>query len=194
MDDTTREAVRVLRRAVETNKDFGGWLANVLATVAARHQDGTDALTAGRPGSWEAQHVEQLAAGGYALEDDDKPVDDAHAAAGQIATQARALTEALGSEEGWKDCETLLSTLALAADDLAASLTSVTGVAAEQARHLTSTAWQSTTDRTRAAADRFSGAAAELRAGSLTAREGELEFRRAWAPMTGWREDDEPQG
>ncbi|MBX6387143.1 MAG: hypothetical protein IRZ07_29895 [Microbispora sp.] len=184
MDDITREAVRVLRRAVETKQDFGGWLAAVLATVAAQMEEGTYALIAGRPGSWEAEHVERLAAGGHVLEDDGEPVDGAHAAAGQIAAQARALTEALGSEEGWKDCETLLSTLALAADDLAASMTSVTGVADEQARDLASAAWQSTVERTRAAGERFAGAAADLRAGSLTAREAEREFYRKWQP---WR-------
>ena len=37
-----------MARAVDAEHDFAGWLADVLARVAARK--GSDALTAGRPG------------------------------------------------------------------------------------------------------------------------------------------------
>ena len=49
--------------------DFAGWLAAVLADVAAR-MGSSAALTAGRPGSWEAALVRELLAGtvGYADE------------------------------------------------------------------------------------------------------------------------------
>lgn len=66
----TDDAVDALLRALPAEADFGGWLANVLATVAARCENGTDALTASRPGSWEASHVERLADGGVVLERD----------------------------------------------------------------------------------------------------------------------------
>ena len=46
----TRKAVGALARAVEAEHDFAGWLAGVLARVAAI-KGGSDALTAGRPGA-----------------------------------------------------------------------------------------------------------------------------------------------
>ena len=49
----TRAAVKAMTRAVEQEHDFAGWLADVLARVAAV-KGSSDALTAGRPGSWEA--------------------------------------------------------------------------------------------------------------------------------------------
>jgi hypothetical protein len=58
----TRSAVKAMARAVEAEHDFPGWLADVLARVAAR-QGSIDALTAGRPGSWEASLLDQLARG-----------------------------------------------------------------------------------------------------------------------------------
>lgn len=58
----TRQATKALLRAVEHEHDFAGWLADVLARVAAR-KGSSDALTAGRPGSWEASLVDQLLAG-----------------------------------------------------------------------------------------------------------------------------------
>ena len=68
-DDTyTADAVAAMRRALLAEADFGGWLANVLATVAASEESGTDALTAGRPGSWESELVERLASGGVVLD------------------------------------------------------------------------------------------------------------------------------
>ncbi|MEZ0071663.1 hypothetical protein [Planotetraspora sp. GP83] len=71
MSDHTREAVHVLRRAVESERDFPGWLANVLATVADDCEDGSYTLIAGRPGSWEATHVSELAEGGVVLHDNE---------------------------------------------------------------------------------------------------------------------------
>jgi len=58
--DYTRAAVAAIRRAVEAEQDFAGWLAGVLATVAAHQERGSHALTAGRPGSWEADHLRRL--------------------------------------------------------------------------------------------------------------------------------------
>ena len=58
----TRLAVQALADAADFEGDFAGWLASVLARVAA-HAGSADALTAGRPGSWEAALVEQLVKG-----------------------------------------------------------------------------------------------------------------------------------
>lgn len=58
----TRAAVEALTRAVDKEHDFAGWLADVLARVAAR-KGSTDGLIAGRPGSWEASLVDQLVKG-----------------------------------------------------------------------------------------------------------------------------------
>jgi hypothetical protein len=58
----TRQAVGALTRAVERERDFPGWLADVLARVAAA-KGSIDALTAGRPGSWEASLLDRLARG-----------------------------------------------------------------------------------------------------------------------------------
>jgi hypothetical protein len=55
----TRQAVKALARAVDTEPDFAGWLAGILARVAAA-KGSSDALTAGRPGSWEASLIDQL--------------------------------------------------------------------------------------------------------------------------------------
>jgi hypothetical protein len=68
----TRSAVQALARAVEEEHDFAGWLADVLARVAAR-TGGSDALTAGRPGSWEASLVEQLVGGTVGYDDEYLP-------------------------------------------------------------------------------------------------------------------------
>lgn len=62
-DAYAREAVATLRRAVNTERDFPGWLAGVLATLASCYIDGSHALIAGRPGSWEAGHLARLLAG-----------------------------------------------------------------------------------------------------------------------------------
>lgn len=61
-DPYTSAAIEALTAAVEEEHDFPGWLAGVLARVAAR-KGSLDALTAGRPGSWEAAFLDQLVRG-----------------------------------------------------------------------------------------------------------------------------------
>ena len=68
----TRSAVKAIARAVDNEHDFAGWLADVLARVAAL-KGGSDALTAGRPGSWEASLVDQLLAGTVGFDDEYLP-------------------------------------------------------------------------------------------------------------------------
>jgi hypothetical protein len=58
-----RGAVTALRDAVAIERDFPGWLAAVLATVAADLPNGTYELIEGRPGSWEAELLQRLMAG-----------------------------------------------------------------------------------------------------------------------------------
>jgi hypothetical protein len=58
-----RAAVNAIRQAVEVEKDFSGWLAAILATVAASHPDGSRALLAERSGSREAALLGRLLAG-----------------------------------------------------------------------------------------------------------------------------------
>jgi hypothetical protein len=58
----TRQAAAAITRAARAEHDFAGWLAHVLAQVAA-NVGGSDALIEGRPGSWEASLVDQLAKG-----------------------------------------------------------------------------------------------------------------------------------
>lgn len=48
--------------ATNAEHDFAGWLAAVLSSVAAE-LGSSDALTAGRPGSWEAELVQRLVKG-----------------------------------------------------------------------------------------------------------------------------------
>ena len=55
-------AVSAITRAARAEHDFAGWLAHVLAAAAAR-LGGSDELTIGRPGSWEASLVDQLVKG-----------------------------------------------------------------------------------------------------------------------------------
>ena len=64
----TTAAIDALTDAARSEHDFAGWLSLVLAYTAAR-LGSVDALTAGRPGSWEAPHVEELA-GGLVLDDE----------------------------------------------------------------------------------------------------------------------------
>lgn len=68
----TRSAVTALARAVDQEHDFAGWLADVLARVAAI-KGSSAALTAGRPGSWEAALVGQLLAGTVGYDDEYLP-------------------------------------------------------------------------------------------------------------------------
>ncbi len=58
----TERALEALLRAARTEQDFAGWLAQVLARVAGQ-LGSSDALVAGRPGSWEAALVDQLVCG-----------------------------------------------------------------------------------------------------------------------------------
>lgn len=55
-------AFRALLDAARREHDFPGWLAGVLANVAAE-LGSVDALTEGRPGSWEADLVDKLVRG-----------------------------------------------------------------------------------------------------------------------------------
>lgn len=72
-DDTngayTTKAHTAILAAVREQPDFGGWLAGVLASVAA-DLGSTSALTAGRSGSWEADLVQQLVKGTVGWDDD----------------------------------------------------------------------------------------------------------------------------
>jgi hypothetical protein len=65
---TARAAAAITEAAREVH-DFGGWLAHVLAT-AAGELGSTDALTYGRPGSWEASLVDQLVKGTVGYNDE----------------------------------------------------------------------------------------------------------------------------
>ena len=67
--DYTTDAHRAILQAVRDLNDFGGWLASVLASVSAEFGS-TDALTARRPGSWEAALVQQLVEGTVGFDDD----------------------------------------------------------------------------------------------------------------------------
>ena len=59
---STAAAVRAITQAARAEHDFAGWLAHVLA-AAAGQLGGSDELTIGRPGSWEASLVDQLVKG-----------------------------------------------------------------------------------------------------------------------------------
>lgn len=61
--DYTSAAVRAMREAVAAERDFPGWLSAVLSEVA-REEGGSYGLITGRPGSWEASHVQALASPG----------------------------------------------------------------------------------------------------------------------------------
>lgn len=58
----TRRATAAILQAARGEHDFAEWLAQVLASAAGQ-LGSTDALTAGRPGSWEASLVDQLVKG-----------------------------------------------------------------------------------------------------------------------------------
>jgi hypothetical protein len=68
-DSYTLGAARAVLEAARSEHDFGGWLAQVLATAAAELRS-TDALTAGRPGSWEADLVQRLVKGTVGWDDE----------------------------------------------------------------------------------------------------------------------------
>ena len=62
-------AIAALTTAVQHEHDFAGWLAAVLAAVAARHGS-SYALVAGRPGSWEAGLITHLVRGTAGWDDE----------------------------------------------------------------------------------------------------------------------------
>jgi hypothetical protein len=65
----TDRAAAAIVDAVREEHDFCGWLAQVLATSTAELRS-TAALTADRPGSWEADLVQQLVRGTVRWDDD----------------------------------------------------------------------------------------------------------------------------
>ena len=65
----TDHATTAILDAVREEHDFSGWLGQVLATAAAE-LGSTAALIAGRPGSWEANLVQQLVRGTVGWDDD----------------------------------------------------------------------------------------------------------------------------
>jgi hypothetical protein len=67
--DYTHDAHRAILLAVKAEHDFAGWLAAVLASVAA-DLGSSYAITAGRPGSWEADLVQQLVKGTVGWDDE----------------------------------------------------------------------------------------------------------------------------
>ena len=68
-DNYTVGAAQAVLEAARSEHDFGGWLAHVLAAAAAE-LGSTDALTAGRPGSWEADLVQRLVKGTVGWDDE----------------------------------------------------------------------------------------------------------------------------
>jgi hypothetical protein len=68
-DAYTTPAHAAILAAARAEHDFGGWLAGVLATVAA-DLGSTQALVANRPGSWEAEHVRGLVNGTVGWDDE----------------------------------------------------------------------------------------------------------------------------
>ncbi|HEY1713113.1 MAG TPA: hypothetical protein VGG07_09425 [Solirubrobacteraceae bacterium] len=68
-DSYTDRATTAVVHAVRIEHDFGGWLARVLA-IAAAELGSTAALTSNRPGSWEADLVQQLVRGTVGWDDD----------------------------------------------------------------------------------------------------------------------------
>ena len=73
----TTAAIEALAEAVDHEHDWAGWLAAVLADVA-RLKGSPAALTAGRPGSWEASLIDQLVCGtvGYPAVGEPETPDD----------------------------------------------------------------------------------------------------------------------
>lgn len=67
--DDTQQARLAVPAAGRTEHDFAGWLAGVLAGVPAE-LGSSDALTTGRPGSWEAELVQQLTKGTVGWDDE----------------------------------------------------------------------------------------------------------------------------
>jgi hypothetical protein len=70
--DYTRPAIDAITQAASTEHDFAGWLADMLANAAAQlgSSNALMALTARRPGSWEASLVDQLVKGTVGYHDE----------------------------------------------------------------------------------------------------------------------------
>jgi hypothetical protein len=68
-DDYTQQAATAVLAAARSEHDFPGWLAIVLAQ-AASELGSSDAITAGRPDSWEAAVVQQLVKGTLGYDDE----------------------------------------------------------------------------------------------------------------------------
>jgi hypothetical protein len=68
-DDYTPKASTAVLAAARAELDFAGWLAAVLAQVASE-LGSSDAIIAGRPGSWEADLVQQLIKGTVGYDDE----------------------------------------------------------------------------------------------------------------------------
>ena len=92
----TARAVAAVIAAARSERDFAGWLAQVLA-AAAGQLGSSDALIEGRPGSWEASLVDRLVKGSVGYDDAYLP--------GPLA--GRKLTDAKAREireaAGWGD-------------------------------------------------------------------------------------------
>jgi hypothetical protein len=67
--DHTTAAVDALAAGWDAEHDFAGWLADVLARLAAQ-LGSSEALVAGRPGSWEVSLVRQLLQGTVGEDDE----------------------------------------------------------------------------------------------------------------------------
>ena len=70
--DYTERAAAAVLEAARAEHHFGGWLASVLAT-AAGELGSSRALTASRPGSWEADLVTRLVCGTVGWNDEYLP-------------------------------------------------------------------------------------------------------------------------
>lgn len=68
-DGYTQQASAAVLAAARAEHDFADWLATVLAQVASE-LGSSDAITAGRPGSWEADLVQQLINGTVGYDDE----------------------------------------------------------------------------------------------------------------------------
>jgi hypothetical protein len=72
VSDYTQRAVLAVLRAARTEHSFAEWLAQVLAQVAGQ-LGSSDGLTLRRPGSWEADLVQQLVKGTVGYDDEYLP-------------------------------------------------------------------------------------------------------------------------
>jgi hypothetical protein len=72
VNDYTQQATRAVLAAARSEHSFAEWLAYVLAAVAGQ-LGSSDALTAGRPGSWEADCVDKLVKGTVGWDDEYLP-------------------------------------------------------------------------------------------------------------------------